>query len=255
MNTMEFTLTVSPCMGCAMCPQEKLAAAYTDKKRRFAIDDFLRVLTALPLDTRVDFSGYSEPFLHPLAHEFISEACFRGHKVHIYTTLVGLTEVGAAKLAKLPIEFIRLHTPDLKEFKYDSTRWLKQFALFQETHLPFTVMAMGEVAPVIRQVVEMSGHKIELPTMLSRAGNLGWLAANRPIKGKVNCAMSRYHSNVVLPNGDVWGCCMTYGGEIRLGNLLHESYQTIYDRAEDWAKDKNPPDDSPCRACCWAEPA
>lgn len=253
-KTLEFTLTVNGCLGCKMCPQQKLGRAYTDPKKKMVWDDFKTILDKLPIDCRVDFSGYSEPFLNPVAPDFISEAVFRGFKVHLFTTLVGLTEIGAEKLSKARPEYVRLHAPDLKEFTYDTAKWLKQFKMFQEkSRLPFTVMAMSDVDHEISKAVMDSGHVIEYPTMLSRAGNLGWVAPHRPITGRVNCAMSRYHSNVVLPNGDVWGCCHTYDGEIKLGNLLTETYAAIYNRAEEWAQDKNPPKNSPCRVCDWAE--
>jgi Iron-sulfur cluster-binding domain len=179
--------------------------------------------------------------LHRLAPDFIAEAVSRGFKVHLYTTLVGLTPVGAEKLSLNRPEYVRLHAPDMTEFKYDPHKWLAQLEMFKaKAKLPYSVMAMSEVSPVISNAMT-----IDYPPMLSRGGNL-W--EREKIKGHLHCAMDRWHSNVVLPNGDVFLCCMDFGLTAPVGNLLNQSYAEILEAGERY-RDVPP---EICRSCEWA---
>ena len=46
------------------------------------------------------------------------------------------------------------------------------------------------------------------------------------VKRPVGCLEKLYH-NVVLPNGDVSLCCMDYGLEHIIGNLLDQEYEDV----------------------------
>ena len=49
----------------------------------------------------------------------------------------------------------------------------------------------------------------------------------------VECTRNKdYHSNILLPNGDVILCCMDYGLKHKLGNLLDQSYNEILNSTE-----------------------
>lgn len=52
---------------------------------------------------------------------------------------------------------------------------------------------------------------------ISRAGNL--FKTKRKKEG-LRCSESNYDNNIMMPNGDVYLCCMDYGLKHKLGNLL-----------------------------------
>ena len=254
MAALELTLTISACLGCKVCPQGKLAAAYQNRQfaRRLTFADFVTALSKLPKDVEIHFSGFSEPFLHPGAPAMIHEACRQGFGVQLYTTLMGLTENGAAVLRDCRFNAVRLHLPDQKHLRINADIWLSQFELFKTTGHKYTAMAMSNVEEPIATALEKAGVEIELPDMLSRGGAL-WKP--RHLTGPIRCTANRWHNNVMLPDGSVVVCCMDWGLSMPLGNLLTDSYAQISEKAEAYARNTNPPDDSICRDCEWASNA
>lgn len=251
----EFTLTVSKCLSCHFCPMDKLNAAYTSGKRVFTAPDFRTVLDKIPQNCEVHFSGMSEPTLHPMFAEFVKIACDTGRETHIYTTLAGLTQKQLPILQGLPVKYVRLRLPDAKGLEIPAQRWLEKYRVFRAVGIHPTAMAMtNNVDPEIIATLKCDGIEVDFPAMLSRAANLTNAGRQTPISGPITCSMSRWHQNVVFPDLSVVGCCQLYSREIVLGNLGTDSYQAIYDRAEEWAKDTTPPADSPCRVCDWAKP-
>jgi len=252
MKSLEFTLTVSPCLGCAVCPQSALAAAYTGDKAMTEAK-FFHVMSALPNDVVCDFSGFSEPFLHKDAAHFMRLAA-TNHETRLFSTLMGLSEVMLYNLGETKFSYIRLHVPDGHALKIPKEVWLRQFNLFRKTGHSFTAMAMGPIEDDdFVKILADRGVGVEFPPMLSRAGNVTDLHSHN-YSGPIRCAADRWHNNVLLPNGDVVACCMDWSLTMPLGNLLREPYATIETRANVYERNNNPPADSICRKCEWAAP-
>ena len=81
-------------VACIVCPQDKLSKTYNlypEKEliRDLSFEDFKTVIDKVPLTTRIDFSGYTEPFLNKDCAKMIKYVHDRGHTVSVYTTLVG----------------------------------------------------------------------------------------------------------------------------------------------------------------------
>jgi radical SAM protein with 4Fe4S-binding SPASM domain len=243
---LEFTFSVSPCFGCRFCPQNKLAAAYKADKRRFSMEDFQLILRKLPKAVSIHASGFSEPFLNPLAPKMIALAKIHGFTVHLYTTLMGLTNFTAVALPK-SIDFCCLHAPDTTGLLLNEDFWIQQHVLWRSLGIPYIVMAMGRLSEKVKRHMDSLGIDVRTPSMLSRGGNL-WNV--KQFTGHVVCSMNRWHSNVVLPSGDVYGCCMDWSLTVHLGNLFTQTYSDIYESAEAWKnsfKDQN----SICASCEW----
>lgn len=251
-KTLEFTLTVSKCLSCAYCPQSKLGEAYQSDKRVMTRGDFDTILDRLPKDCEVHFSGFSEAFLHRDAAEMMVLAGALRYEVHLYTTLMGLSARQAEHLKKAKLAHVRLHVPDTVGLKVKTSPWLRQFNVFLGTGHKFTAMAMGPLDPELKAVLLRRGVDVELPSMLSRGGNL-WQPFDRTGQ-RMRCTMDRWHNNVVLPNGDVVGCCMDYGLSVKLGNLINQPYQEIYAAAAEWRKSQEAAACGICSACEWGAP-
>src|SRR5207247_4071008 len=70
----EFTLQIGCQLACDYCPQTVLATRFKQDGgpvKRMTMDTFMTILDHCPLDEiGVDFSGYSDPCLHPQFIEF-----------------------------------------------------------------------------------------------------------------------------------------------------------------------------------------
>lgn len=249
--TLEFTLLINNCLGCKICPQDKLGAAYQGK-RKMTAEEFVYILGKLPLLVRIDFSGFSEPYLHPDAATFIVMAVTAGYKVHVYSTLIGMRKKQAELLAVHNPEYFRVHVPDRTCLILPDDLWIRQHELFLTSGIRGSYMAMDRLTDKVAEHLDSKGIEVELPTMISRAGNLEFMAPPKKT-GKIRCAADRFHCNVVLPNGDVVVCCMDWSLTMPVGNLLAQSYQDIFDKASAYEANIDPPDDSICRTCEWSE--
>lgn len=252
-RTMEFTLKVSNCLGCHFCPQDKLGKAYSGPSTMTA-DQFVAILHSLPEDVEIHFSGFSEPFLNPLCVDMIVAAKHLNRKVHIYSTLMGLTTSGALRLAdkRYHPEYFRIHVPDKKGLVIPDDRWISQDEKFRSTGISASYMAMGEPTDKVRDYILRQHTRLELPDMLSRGGNL-WNP--KTLSGPIRCTMNRWHSNVVLPNGEIYGCCMDYSLTVPLGNIFNVSYDKIFENGEAWRKSvERESSGTICSHCEWATP-
>lgn len=249
-QTMEFTLCVSKCLGCHFCPQDALGATYSGE-RMMTVETFEACLRKLPEGTRVDFSGFSEPFLNPNACTMMHMARKAGREVYLYTTLVGLRECCVQLLNEAPPSYVRIHVPDMQGLIFPVKKWIEFHELFLKAKISATYMAMGEPEADIKTHLAIHNIVVERPDMLSRGGNL-WDPGQK--NGPIHCTMNRWHSNVVLPNGNVYGCCMDYSLSVPLGNLLTQDYGAIHDEAEKWRVNmERDATGSICAKCEWSQ--
>jgi len=123
-------------------------------------------------------------------------------------------------------------------------RYVKVIERFGEVYKEiqnFTTMCMGEVDDSVSHIFYGS----HVPEMWSRSGNLFGESLMKPeLMNRKDEYKSVYHGeeprtcgcieklyhNVVLPNGDVSLCCMDYGLEHIIGNLLDQSYEEVIPR-------------------------
>jgi radical SAM protein with 4Fe4S-binding SPASM domain len=248
---LEITTKIGCKLACKFCPQKTLVTNYKDKSNTlFQLDEFNKVLEKVPLSIDIHFSGFSEPFLNPSTPEMIRLAHVKGHRIHLYSTLVGLTEQGAEILRDYKPTFTRIHIADQNAMRVEDSKWIAFHDLFLTTGIQGSYMAMGHVTDTIKNYLDSKNISYEIPSMLSRGGNLDM--GSHYIEGNLVCAADRWHQNVILPNGDVYACCMDYGLTMPVGNLLTESYSAVWQKAENYRNNTNPPEDSICRKCEWA---
>ena len=251
MPTMEFTTSIDVKNGCVVdcvfCPQRTLQNVY--KGERFlSLDNFKIAVNKMPKDIRVTFAGFTEPWLNPKTTEMLMYAHDNGHPVSIFTTGIGMSLDDIERIKHVPFAgnpnggFV-LHLPDQeRKAKHPITdRYIKVIERFGEVHSQiqnFTLMCMGTVHESVRHVFP------EAPTyqMWSRAGNLLGESIMKPellnrkdeyksvYHGEqpmtCGCLEKLYH-NIMLPNGDVSLCCMDYGLEHILGNLVEQEYDEV----------------------------
>lgn len=254
MNTLEFTLTISKCLSCHFCPQDKLGAAYKDECRSMTVETYHDILDKLPRDCQIHFSGFSEPFLNPFAADMIAVAMDDAREVHVYTTLVGFKAAAVPVLKTFPPRVFRIHVPDGHALKFQDEKWIELHELFLLSKVKASYMAMREPSDSIKRYLAVKGIPLELPDMLNRGGNLDHMH-QKNIAGAMRCTMNRWHNNVVLPNGDVYGCCMDYSLSVPLGNILTQDYSEIQWAGEQWKMNMENRAQGICAKCDWATPA
>jgi hypothetical protein len=205
--------------------------------------DLTKVLVKLPKNTRIDFSGMSEPWANPECTSMLEEVLYMGFNVAIYTTLYGMTDPERVRkvLEDHPnqVEVIMLHLPDangnMKGWK-NSEEWQRAAAIISHTNVPCGVGAMT-----------MDRNGVVHPDLQPMVGRLpGWVGHTRAdsldpeqVKGQALAITPRhdfaltcrstpfYDRNVLLPNGDVVLCCMDYNLKHVIGNLLTQTYDEM----------------------------
>ena len=260
--TIEIT-TIVPEKGCVVdcvfCPQRLLEEKYSGT-RIMTLDSFKSMIESVPLDVRITFSGFIEPWMNKHATDMVLYAHERGHPVSVFTTGIGMSVDDIERIAHIPFAGepnggFTLHLPDSELLaKHPITpgyiktlEWIRDN---QHRIQNFSTMNMGtEVHPAVKHIFDSA------PTykMWDRAGNLSREALLKsdlkPLEHRwdkvhhtdgpstCGCKEHLYH-NVLLPNGDVSLCCMDYGLDHITGNLFTQTYEEVI------------PEDQACYALC-----
>ncbi len=267
-GTMEITTVIGCKVNCHHCPQGRIIKQYRRRgeSREMSLETFQRCLEKLPLAVRVDFSGMAEPWLNSACTEMVLHAVSSGHRVAIYTTLVGMSEADFDLLAGLELEAFVIHVPDAGNLaKIPVTpeylhllRRVVETPLMVRNSSNYKASSHGPMHPAVAPIVEP-----RLPVdyrLHDRAGNVDHLPAERrSVPGPLVCRWGPLlNRNVLLPDGSVLLCCMDYGMEHTLGNLLACSYEELFtgeEAARLEAGLQDPATPILCRACSEARPA
>ncbi len=230
MKTLEITTKIGCPMICKYCPQSLFINRYNKRennKKIMCFDDFKTMIDKVPLDVRIDFSGMSEPWLNKDCTKMLLYAHNRGHKIGVYTTASGMTIEDVDKIKDVPFQVFMLHLPDIdgnakipitEEYK-DVLKELKNKDICGLQRMCMGILHQ-DVAHIFRWVMKSMMH--------SRAGTLDKIKhSNTTIPTTCN-GDSTPEKGVVLPNGEVLSCCMCYDMSAVLGNLLEQSYESLY---------------------------
>ncbi len=249
---LEITTRIGCGVGCRFCPQSRLTRAYSSSgdgrrpEHLMTLDTFATCVDRLPAYVEVDFSGFAEPWLNPDCTEMLRYALERDRQVRVHTTLQGVDLSDAAFLATVPqerIAWFSVHLPSrderLERFRIDAV-YLETLGMILGTRQDVRLVYHGSgVDARVEALLARLG--IELPSARrthTRAGNvdlygLHTLRRERAVgrlQGRIGCRRPGWR--VLLPNGDVTLCCMDYGLQHVLGNLLVSSFESVFWGAE-----------------------
>ncbi len=266
-GTFEITTNIlkSGCaVACKICPQKKLIEEYRPESNviYLSFDDFVTMLGKIPKTYRIDFSGYAEPFLNKRCMDMIEYASSQGYSVCCYTTLVGVTHDDVERLSKIPFDVskscpLHIHLPDKNETMpiKITDKYKGVLGDLMDRNLPFvSYMTMDDSGLVHDELSDFFG-KLGKFSAISRGSNLDNVSKVKRLSGKIQCKpMPKLNHNVVLPNGDVQLCCMDYGLDHTLGNILNQSHESLFESEEFLNVVKNMNDDNHedyllCRNC------
>lgn len=243
---LEITTRIGCSVNCVYCPQKLLVSRYCETAEgqpvvEMTLETFKACIDKTPTETRIDFSGMAEPWLNRACTEMVRYAAQKGHPIAVYTTLVGMTKEDFDALREIPMEEFVLHIPDDKSNSHINVTpeyiALLERAIHEERDGKPIVTGYSchaGIHPAILAAIPKDGKLIT--ELHDRAGNVGdseYVEHAHP-KGQVvciNCEAGINH-NVLLPDGRVVLCCMDYGMQHVLGNLLHQSWDEIHESAE-----------------------
>ncbi len=240
-KTIEITTKIGCSLFCEFCPQKKLINEYKKKSDEFTMtfDTFKTCIDKIPKNIVIDFSGMCEPWLNKECTKMMKYAVDSGHQINIYTTLVGVNIDDYTAIKETNYKTLVLHIPDEEENSHFNLS--ESYLSILKTALNDIIAGElrvnnfschGKVHPLIKDLVEMSGVKV-MSEMYDRAGNVDSnkvQGVEKEKKGRLICTYcggDTLNRNVLLPNGIVLMCCMDYGMEFVLGNLLDGSYDEI----------------------------
>lgn len=213
-GTLEIT-TKLPCPNkCSVCPQSKLSKAYKGEKV-LSLENYKKINEKIPTNIRIDFSGMGEPFTNKNCADMIVEAYKTNHEVCVYTTAVGMTLEDVQKIKDLKFDTFMLHLPDDKYFILKKTEAYEKVISLLRSEIPnLQTMKLG------KNIISTRGGS--LSSMPHQVWNTG------PITCKVLFYKNKFNHNILLPNCDVVICCMDYGLEYPMGNLLEIEYESLF---------------------------
>ncbi len=264
MAELEITTVIGCKIRCTYCPQDKLVKAYAKRSNiyKMTFDTFKQCLNKIPLHIHIHFSGMAEPWLNPECTRMLLYAHEKGYEIAVYTTAVGMTPLDVEKIQSIPFRIFAVHLPDKERYsKIELTdNYLKTIGAISRSKIQNRkYMTMGTLPSELRRLLK---KRIAKTSMLSRAGNLKGekdIVYPSRLKGPIRCrsCSDLLNHNVLLPNGDVLLCCMDYGMQHNLGNLLSVDYASLFENEEYQQLQKGLNDDSfdiLCRYCENASP-
>lgn len=255
--------TIAGCkISCNYCPQALFALEHkkVSNNRLMSLENFKQSLASVPVDVDIHFSGYSEPFLNPDCIDMIRFAYEKGHRISVYTTVEGLKATHVQELEQMEFKKFNVHLPDdglHMRVKVDESYLAVMELLMNSSILNILYIDYFGIHP---KVLALMDHLQTVNRKLtSRAGNVSNEQTGTPptISGALWCPGNREKKNVLLPNGDVSLCCVDYGKQHILGNLLIENYDRLHEGEifqEIKARMNGKKGDLLCRTCEWAEP-
>lgn len=243
----EITTKIGCSLNCRYCPQDLLINSYystNNKENNIELLDimnfkiFKECIDKIPPNIDIHFSGMCEPWQNPECTKMILYAYNKGHSIHVFTTLQGMSRDDYLKIRELDLKSFVLHIPDSEynsKFKIDDSYLNLLREVIKDTidgRFKISYYSChGNVHESIKELIEFSKIPIN-NQMFDRAGNLHeeGIISSKEKKGQIICKWcggNALNKNVLLPNGVVLLCCMDYGMEFPLGNLLNQKFDEI----------------------------
>jgi hypothetical protein len=256
---LEITTVIGCPVMCSFCPQTSLIKNFklqndlNYNNKTLSFEKYKQILDKVPTWVDIHFSGMSEPYASKDCSKMIRYTIDKGHKICVYSTLVGANKEDLDLLSTISFDNkykLVIHLPnDEQNFKAKVTDTyvenLKYFLNKEEIQqkiiqgsIDFMSMSRrGLTDPKISNIIP---KKLATFIAITRAGNLsnenekfeGKTISKRK-NGKLTCtAAPLLNHNVLLPNGDIVLCCMDYSIEHKIGNLLEQSYESLFESDE-----------------------
>lgn len=241
---MELTTMIGCPLMCTFCPQDNLRTEYGSGTKYMSQLDLTTMLVKLPKNTRIDFSGMSEPWANPECTSMLEEVLYMGFDVAIYTTLYGMNDPARVKKVledhKNQVKVFMLHLPDansnMKGWKL-TQEWMNALEMVMTLQHEIQIGAMtmdgsGFVHPSLQHIIgrlpSWQGHTRADSLNVEQIGGQTNISITPRNDFALTCRSTPFYDrNVLLPDGSVVLCCMDYDLKHVIGNLLEQSYEEV----------------------------
>lgn len=252
----EVTTKIGCSNACQYCPQKLLLDNYfkdnKNRKSKLDLSEFQKMLKNIPEDIDICFNGFSDPYDNNDFWRILNYTCEQKRKVHLYTTFKNVTDIEVEMLRKLSINSFRIHIPDNENMMNISVNesYIRKLSNFERMNLlNVSYVCIGEPHSDIPELIKNKIKKEKVVQL--KAGNIDKdCIKSEKLKFHKNCDRiisaeekvycnfnSKYKEDenkrtnvekmVLLPDGSIVICCMDFGMEHVLGNLLDVSYNEI----------------------------
>lgn len=235
----QVTTKVGCSVNCRHCPQELFVKRYFSETRPalMSFADYKDCLDKTPKDTVIEFAGFGEPFLNPETAEMMLYTASTGREVNLFTTLVGMTEEIWEKIKNIPFTMVVVHLPDAKQYAHiplteEYWKLLRTMVAAKKvTGEPFIDLTNSQ-SDILPEAMEIIKGKVKISDaqLIDRAGSLqsDELQHGGVPQGSLFCpTAARLDHNILLPDGSLVLCCMDFGMQHVIGNLLMATYEEI----------------------------
>ena len=256
---LEITTVIGCPVMCSFCPQTSLIKNFKLQNnlnydnKVLSFEKYKQILDKIPTWVDIHFSGMSEPYASKDCSKMIKYTIEKGHKICVYSTLVGANKEDLDLLSTISFDNkykLVIHLPDDEQnFKAKVTdTYIENLKHFLNKEQIQQKIIQGSIDFMSMSRRGLTDHKIssiipkKLATFIAitRAGNLSnenEKFEGKPIikrkNGKIMCSVAPFlNHNVVLPNGDIVLCCMDYSIQHKIGNLLEQSYESLFESNE-----------------------
>jgi hypothetical protein len=241
---MEITTVIGCKVQCTFCPQTLLMERYEEQNNLKGITwgnpiimsftNFKNYIDKIPTNIDILFSGYAEPWLNPECTKMLLYAYEKGHTISAYSTLVGMTTDDVEQFKHVKFKKFEIHLPDIEKYAkiaINQNYLTVLTRILSSNILNLSSMTMGTIPEEIQTIIQKN---FPANKMIDRAGNNDF-GIKTPMKfGPIYCKKAHVNgkntlnSNTLLPNGDVTLCCMDYGMDNILGNLIESNYESLF---------------------------
>jgi radical SAM protein with 4Fe4S-binding SPASM domain len=256
---LEITTVIGCPVMCSFCPQTSLIKNFklqndlNYNNKTLSFEKYKQILDKVPTWVDIHFSGMSEPYASKDCSKMIRYTIDKGHKICVYSTLVGANKEDLDLLSTISFDNkykLVIHLPDdeqnfkakvtdvyIENLKYFLNKEEIQQKIIQGSIDFMSMSRRGLTDPKISNIIP---KKLATFIAITRAGNLsnddekfeGKVISKRK-NGKLVCTAAPFlNHNVLLPNGDIVLCCMDYSIQHKIGNLLQQSYESLFESDE-----------------------
>jgi hypothetical protein len=237
MSTLQITTRIGCANECTYCPQESLIKAYKRRSTNLLmrLDNFKSFIEKLPSKLNIWFAGMCEPWLNPECTQMILYAHKKGHKICVFTTLIGMTLSDIDLIESVPFGFFQIHLlSDIKHKKFAiNDDYLAVLNKIFESKINTSFHCHDKNLDLNLKLILGKNNSIEFRSLKQRAGNIkiGSRLNLAKRRGLIGCRRN-LRCNVLLPNGDIILCSNDYGMKHVLGNITISHYDSIFNGNE-----------------------
>lgn len=222
MKSVDITTIIGCSNMCSYCPQDVFVKNYKSDIHELTVDKLELILKNIDSKTTmINISGYSENMFNKYIAELILLCYNSGFYVNLFTTLQGFNDSILKKLSgNVAFNYVCFHEYDGGSFnkeKFDAKvqKFIDNIEIKKSEH-KFTETESGyDIVQIDNPFTRGSNN-----THYKSAYKYGRLKCNFFGNNLI------YHTNQILPNGDIYLCCSDWSLKHKLGNIFENHYDS-----------------------------